>query len=121
MQIYDAASWYWYVGGDTANAFSSAVGTFVPAADPTFAAWLAAGNTPTAIDTAANLGQVLAQALVRPTDAAVLAGYTSSQAKDIVDTPSFKVIFYLLGQVASLQGTPAPTAANAVSAMQALL
>jgi hypothetical protein len=66
MLMYRPENWYWFVGGDETQAFSSATAAFVPAADATFAAWLAAGGVPTPIDTLANLHEVLAQAGVPP-------------------------------------------------------
>lgn len=56
---YNPAAWYWTVGGDATQAYSSAAAAYVPAANAGFVAWLAAGNVPTRIDTAANLNDVL--------------------------------------------------------------
>jgi len=56
---YTPSNWYWIVGGDESQAWSSAAGTYVPATDATFAAWLAAGNVPTRILDAAELIAVL--------------------------------------------------------------
>jgi hypothetical protein len=66
MISYNPRDWYWFVGGDETQAFSSATAAFVAAADATFVAWLAAGGVPTRIDTLANLREVLAQAGVPP-------------------------------------------------------
>jgi hypothetical protein len=66
MGAYQASRWYWYVGGDQTQAFSSAANAFVPAADAGLTAFIAAGNMPTAIDSLASLQDVLMQAGVVP-------------------------------------------------------
>lgn len=59
---YDPSKWYWFVGGDTTQAWSSEKAAFVPADDADFEAWLADGYVATAIDTIESLGDVLAAA-----------------------------------------------------------
>ncbi len=61
--IYTPAHWYWYVGGDHTQVFSSASNAYVPISDATFVAW---GGTPTHIDTFENLKAVLLAANVSP-------------------------------------------------------
>ena len=39
--LFDAANWYWSVGGDKTQVFSSAAAAYVPAGDATYTAWLA--------------------------------------------------------------------------------
>lgn len=58
---YNVADWYWKVGdtNPTTHRFSSASGTYVVLADATYAAWVAAGNTATVIDTEAHLYVVI--------------------------------------------------------------
>lgn len=63
MRWFNAANWYWFVGGDTTQVFSSRSNAFVPLGDPTFVAW---GGVPTSIDTLDNLKAVLADAGVPP-------------------------------------------------------
>ena len=56
---YTPHAWYWFVGGDRSQAWSSAAGAFVATTDAAFAAWMAAGNLPTPIASAAELLAVL--------------------------------------------------------------
>jgi hypothetical protein len=93
MKDYNPKNWYWFVGGDQTKAFSSASGDYVLSADATFQAWLADGTLPTKIDTEANLGAVLAPYLMRPANAGVLDGYTTSQATTIIAHVAFKIAF----------------------------
>lgn len=69
---YNPFNWYWIVGGDTSQAYSSARVQYVPADDSTYVAW-AANNTPTAIASAADLYGVLVQQWV---PSALSAGVT---------------------------------------------
>lgn len=132
MSIFNPLDWYWIVGGDQTQVYSSARGIFVPVADPTYVAWLAIPGTPpnvaTKIDTAANLGQVLAAALARPTDAGVLDGYTTTQATTIVGHVGFKIAFNHENRIRAceralaLNGSPANlTAGQAIAIVKALM
>lgn len=53
--------WYWLVGDHPAGVYSSADGGYVALSQPTYLAWLAAGNQPTHLDLEVNLWQVLYQ------------------------------------------------------------
>lgn len=119
--LYDPSNWYWVVAGNTTSVYSSAVSDYVPATDSTYAAWVAGGNVPTPIDTEVSLAGVLEPLLIRPVAAGVLAAYQEAQAAAIAADPSFKTIFYLMKQVAALQGGPVPTAADALALMKATL
>lgn len=57
--MYDIANWYWFVGANRIRAWSSAQVDYVPASNPTFTAWLAAGNVPTSIASEADLIDIL--------------------------------------------------------------
>ncbi len=59
MSDFDARDWYWFVGGDTSKAWSSARACWVDAADPTFTAWRMEGRGATPIGTLADLEGVL--------------------------------------------------------------
>ena len=58
---YDVKNWYWIVGDAVDQVYSSAAAAYVAVADPTYAAWLYAGNVPTRIDSEINLRGVFAQ------------------------------------------------------------
>lgn len=125
---FNSANWYWIVAGSTTQVYSSAVGDFVPVTDATYQAWLAAGHVPTKIDTEANLGQVLAQYLLRPAPANVLDGYKQALAVGIVNFVQFKILFNHENRIRaietalSLNGSPPQLTANqAVAAVKALM
>lgn len=60
---YNPADWYWFVGGDATQVFSSARNAFVLVSDSQFATWV---GMPSQIDTLDNLKQVLTDASVPP-------------------------------------------------------
>lgn len=118
---YDPQNWYWYVGGDQTQAYSSASGAFVPAADATFQAWLAAGNQATAIDTAAALAGVLANANApRPVDATVLAAWQTAKIS-AMDMVQFKILFNHENRIRTLAGQGQVTAQQFMTAIAGLL
>src|SRR5262245_19183536 len=128
MKNFNPANWYWIVGGSTTQVYSSAVGDFVPVADPTYVAWKADGTLATRIDTEANLGAVLAQALVRPSAANVLDGYKDNLAGGIVAQVIFKILFNHENRLRAceralgLNGSPPDlTPAQAKGAVKALM
>lgn len=121
MSSFDPTNWYWYVGGDTTRAYSSAIGDFVTSSDPTFVAWRAKGNAPTKIDTAANLGVVVANAgATRPVDAGVLSGYQNQLASGIALAIG-KVLFNHENRIRTLAGQGQITAQQFITAIAALL
>lgn len=56
---FDPADWYWFVGGDLTQVYSSAAAAYVPSRDPTFVAWVNAGYTATRIDSEQELWDYL--------------------------------------------------------------
>lgn len=56
---YNPTNWYWIVGDDEDNVWSSARASYVPVDDDDYKAWLDDGLTPTKIDTQDNLRDVL--------------------------------------------------------------
>lgn len=121
MQIINLADFYWYVAGDTTRAYSSKIGDYVASTDPTFQSWLAVGNMPQNIDSEANLGQVLAQNLLRPVAANVLDGYTGAQADTVLSHLVFKVLFNHENRIRVLEGKLPITAQQARAAVKALM
>ena len=57
--FYNPANWYWIVGDNATQVWSSARVAYVPATDATYAAWLLAGGLPTRILSEAELQAVL--------------------------------------------------------------
>lgn len=128
MKLFNPASWYWHVGGDLTQAYSSAVGDFVPAEDQTFLAWKADGTAPTAIASVEELGPVLAQYLLRPVNADVLESYRGEHASKVCQDAAFKIAFNHENRLRAIErnlglnGSPANlTPAQAVNAMKALM
>jgi len=128
MKLYDPANWYWTVATNPTQVFSSVSGNYVPITDPTFVAWHADGTIPTAIDTEANLGAVLASAQLRPVATNVLDGYTTSLAASIITHAVFKILFNHENRLRTIErqlvlngSPPNLTAAQALAAVKALM
>lgn len=107
---YDPFNWYWMVGGNEAQAFSSASGNYVQADDATFVAWKSDGTAPTRILNEAELGEVLAPYNIRPVHANVLDGYQDTQARKLTLEVVAKVLFNLVNEVRVLKGQSPVTA-----------
>jgi hypothetical protein len=58
--MFNPQNWYWAVGGSTTQVYSSVSNTYVPVADATYAAWLAAGNNPAPIPAEADIWPYMA-------------------------------------------------------------
>jgi hypothetical protein len=118
---YNPNNWYWIVAGNTTQVYESVSGTFVPVSNVMYQTWLAAGGVPTNIDTAANLGDVLARAKgPRPVDTSVLDGYTTSLATD-VDLALGRVLFNHENRIRALEGKQPVTAQQFITAVKTLL
>jgi ABC-type tungstate transport system permease subunit len=114
MKIYNPANWYWIVGGDESRVFSSAIGNYVPADDAAYLAWRADGALPTRIVSEAELGEVLADARVRPQRAAVLDAYKGQHAKRMTDEVQSKAILWCINEILTLKGQPTITTGPAI-------
>lgn len=66
MRLYDPSDWYWFIGADKTQVFSSKRNASFAVSDATYQAWLAAGAQPTSIDTLTSLQEVLTNAGVPP-------------------------------------------------------
>jgi hypothetical protein len=93
MKNYNSFDWYWIVGSNATQVYSSKanVRNYVPVTDPAFVAWSTDGSLPTKIDTEGNLGAVLAPYMLRPIPQGILDGYLDEQLKQIVTQPEFKI------------------------------
>jgi hypothetical protein len=60
MMMYDASNWYWCVGGDASNVWSSKRAMSVPIDDAEYTAWLAAVGGPSPLATMQELYDLLA-------------------------------------------------------------
>ena len=121
--IYNPDNWYWYVGGDQTQAYSSAGAVYVPAADLTFQAWLAAGNAPTNIDSEASLWNVLAQQFPAGIAASNATGQTTRKTYDLnnADTVAFQVLFNHENRIRTLESKASITVAQFKTALISLL
>lgn len=119
--IRDPNNWYWFVGADDTQVFSSATGTFVPVADATYVSWLASRTQAARIGSIDSLGSVLADLSVQPpVDDAVLTAYKSALLSR-VDSVLFKVLFNHENRIRALSSQPAISAQQFIAAMRALL
>jgi hypothetical protein len=113
---YDPKDWYWIVGGNEAQAFSSATGNYVPADDATFAAWKADSTMPTRIASEAELGELLADARVRPQRAAVLDAYKDRHSREVTEETRTKALLWCINEIRTLKGQPTLTTGPAIRA-----
>lgn len=58
--MFNPRNWYWVVGGDQSQVWSSAAAAYVLATDETFVAWCGGGGCPTSIISELELRDVLA-------------------------------------------------------------
>jgi hypothetical protein len=116
MKRYNPANWYWIVGGDETKAFSSAVGNFVPADGAAFLEWKADGTLPSRIASEVELGEVLADARVRPARAAVLDAYKGQHAKRMTDEVQTKALLWCINEIRTLKGEAPLTTGAAIRA-----
>lgn len=107
---YTPSSWYWIVGESKTQVYSSAQAAYVAVTDKTYAAWLAAGNLPTNIDTEADLWSVLATAFPAGIASANTAGQAAYQATLVNNIP-LSILQALLdheNKIGALQTPPQP-------------
>jgi hypothetical protein len=116
MKNYNPSNWYWIVAGDESRVFSSATGNYVPATDPTYLAWRADGAMPTRILNETELGEVLADARVRPQRAAVLDAYKGQHAKRMTDEVQTKALLWCINEIRTLKGEAPLTTGAAIRA-----
>lgn len=109
---YDPKNWFWKVGGDETKVFSSSAGDYVGLTDANYLAWTALGNTARAIGTEAELGEVLAQHRVRPTNAGVLDGFKESHAQGLVVEVPAKLLLWIVNEIRVLKGQQPASAAQ---------
>lgn len=114
MKTYDPKDWYWIVAGNEAQVFSSATGNYVPANNAAYLAWIADGTRPTRIASEAELGEVLADARVRPVRAAVLETFKAQHAKRMTDEVQTKALLWCINEILTLKGQPTLTTGPAI-------
>jgi len=110
MKDYTPTDWYWIVAGDETKVFSSAIGEYVQPDNAAYVAWLGRGGVPTRIASEDELGEVLANETVRPTNATVLDKYQDAHAKTLTIKVVAKVLFYMVNEIRTLKGQQPITA-----------
>ncbi len=118
---YNARDWYWKVAGSITQVYSSKVGDYVPVNNAIYLAWIALGNSPTKIDTEANLGDVLAAYSLRPVAAGVLDGYTDSQATALPIDAVRKVLFNHENRIRALEAKQPVSSAQFKAFLKSLI
>lgn len=108
--VFNPFDWYWIVGSNESQVFSSKTGTFVPIGNKDYVAFLAAGNRPSRILNEAELGEVLAPYNIRPAAETVLDAYKDSQSRKLTLEVVAKVLFNLVNEVRALKGQQPVTA-----------
>jgi hypothetical protein len=116
MKNYDPKNWYWTFKNEPGSLFSSAVGNDVAVNDPAFLAWSADGTLPTPIANRAELGEVLADARVRPAQAAVLDSYKGQHSKKVTDEIQTKALLWCINEILTLKGSAPLTKGNDIRA-----
>jgi hypothetical protein len=114
MKNYDPTNWYWIVAGDESRVFSSAVGNYVQADDAAFLAWKADGSMPTRILNETELGEVLADARVRPADeaATVVDAFKDRHARELTLQVVAKWMLWATNEIRTLKGQAPVSAAQ---------
>ena len=107
---FDPKNWFWIVGGDESQVFSSKSGNYILASDAGYVAWVASGGMPTRIASAVELGEVLAPHNVRPAQSAVLDSYTETQARKLTLEVVAKILFWAVNEIRVLKGQNPVTA-----------
>lgn len=122
LWIRDPNNWYWMIGADATQVYSSASGTFVPVSDQTYKDWLVFVQIePAKIATVADLGIVLSDlAAPPPVDTGVLNAYKDAQLTKI-DTVIFRILFNHENRIRSLNSQAAVSAQQFIAAIKALL
>lgn len=120
FQFFNPAAWYWFVGADQTQVYSSAGGSFVLVADAAFQTWLAAGNNPTTINGLPDLAGVLAQFKLRPTDQTMLTAYQQALIA-LLDEVILRIEFNHENRIRVLEAKPPITRQQFITAVAALL
>ena len=109
---FEVDKWYWIVNGSTTQVYSGATGDYVPVDAANYDAWLARGNVPTKIASEIELGAVLADARVRPTNANVLDSFKDRHAEVLTLEVVAKILLWLVNEVRTLKGQGTVTGAQ---------
>jgi hypothetical protein len=118
---YNPQDWYWVVGGDTAQVYSSAAEDFVPTDNAAYLAWIAQGGVATKIGSAAELGEVLAEYSLRPAALAVLDGYQDAQATKLTVETVAKICFNHENRLRAVEGKQPINASQFKQALKDLM
>lgn len=112
MTAFNPSDWFWIVGGDESQVYSSAAGSYVQTSNKQYENWLAAGNVPTRIVSEVELGEVLADYDLRPAKAQILDAYKDKQARGLTLAVVAKILFWLVNELQTIKGQPTMTPAQ---------
>jgi hypothetical protein len=121
MKDYNPTNWYWIVDSVPSQVYSSAIGDYVPATDATYVAWRADGTPPTRVANEDELGDVLANASLRPANATVLDKFKTTQAAKLTLELVAKVLFNHENRIRANEGKATITAPQFAAALKAML
>lgn len=110
MKSYSPNNWYWIVNNDETKVYSSLIGDYVLVDDSSYVEWLADGTLPTRIASETELGEVLAEYQVRPTNIKVLDGYRDTHSRKITLEVVAKLLFAYANEIRALKGQQPLTA-----------
>jgi hypothetical protein len=119
--IYTPNNWYWIVAGSTTQVYSSAAVAYVPVANSTYVAWLAAGNVPTKIAVEQELFDVLSAAGVALPGGGVTSDTLKSSMFDDVPQAVKVWAFAIENRVRVLEGQPTRSAAQFKTYVKSLM
>ncbi len=121
MRFAPLTRWYWIVAGSASQVYSSAAVAYVPISDATYLAWLAAGNTPTAIASEQDLWDTLALAGINIPASAHVSDEANDGRISQLDIVSFKVLFNHENRIRVLESKQPITVAQFKAGIRALL
>jgi hypothetical protein len=118
---YNPKDWYWIVGGDETQVFSSLRGNYFPVADATYVAWKADGTKPSRTPDNAELAHILSVHGVQPVNATVLDLYRDRLATKMDLKVVGKVLFNIVNEIRVLKGQSTINAAQFKSYVKGLM
>jgi hypothetical protein len=121
MKLFTASDWYWRVAGDQTKVYSSRVGDYVAATDPTFIAWGADGTQPVSIESEIALGTVLNTFNMRPASGTALDAFLVARVGDAFVTVALKILFNHENRIRTLEGKASITPTQFLTAIKSLV
>jgi hypothetical protein len=120
---YNPSNWFWKVGSDTNQVFSSAVAGYVSVNDPSYLEFLDKGGVTTEIVSEESLWDVLSDQCPEKLPSANSTAQDTYKNKQLskMDLVQFKIAFNHENRIRALEGKAAITQAQFQNAVKALL